>query len=103
MGWQKKGDYYYYYMSIRNGDRIESLYLGNGEAACIAARHQQAKRERRERLKAQIEAHRDIDAELTMLCKEADLLAEEALEAAGYHRPNYGKWRKRREKRTSAQ
>jgi hypothetical protein len=96
MAWEYHSNCSYYYQKLRIGDRVISRYLGNGPAAHAAARAQEAKRRRRERWKARIEQLRALDSALDDLCRQSDIVAAAALQAAGFHRQNYGPWRKKR-------
>lgn len=92
----------YFYLGVRDPDtrKVRKLYLGRGDAArAVAASIAERKarqeaggravREARATLKA-------VDALTAELDGAATLLMEAVLLAGGWHRPNYGVWRKRR-------
>jgi len=101
MGWENRPGGLYYYSKQRIGGRVVSFYVGNGAAARLAERHQEAKRCRRERLQAGKARLSAIDSDFKALCEQAGILAVQALEAAGFHRPNRGPWRKKRREKHS--
>lgn len=98
MGWDKGGRYYT--RSRRENGRVVREYVGGGLAGQLAA--QLDAEERADRLARQdlalAERHdvAALDAPLAELNDLADLLAEGALLAAGYHRHHRGDWRRRR-------
>lgn len=92
----------YLYLSRRNRatGKVEKLYVGRGPDAEGAAAVLEERRQRRaaerqlvERLGAELRA---VDALMAALDASATAVFEAALLAAGYHRRNYGPWRKRR-------
>lgn len=106
MGWERRGTAGpYYYRSERRGNRILKQYCGKGQAAQQAAREDEQRRATRERDRREVLAEAAQAGQIELVTKELDeatkVLAEASLLAAGFHRPNYGPWRKRREKRTS--
>ena len=97
MAWETRGGGRYYYKVSRDDGRVRRLYLGNGPVAELAAQDaelRRAERQARARSQARLEAAEAASRELAEL---ADLLAQVALMAAGYHRHDRGNWRKRRE------
>lgn len=110
MSWeQRKRGGRYYTRSRRVGGRIVRSYVGRGVVGELAAREdeerraqrlaQQARR-REERRRAEEEA-RALLAPLADLDALISTLTAATLTAAGYHRPNRGVWRKRREQRAA--
>ena len=98
MAWEARGGGRYYYRVVRDGGRVRRLYLGNGPVAELAARDvelRRAERQARARSQARLESAEAASRELAEL---TDLLAQVALVAAGYHRHDRGKWRRRRER-----
>lgn len=92
----------YLYVGYRDPDtrRVRKLYLGRGAAAravaaSIAEQKGRQEADRRAVLEAQ-DALRTVDALTAQLGAAATLLMEAVLLAGGWHRPNYGPWRKRR-------
>lgn len=47
MGWERRGNGYYYYRKRREGHRVISEYVGNGRAAEVAAAMDRLKRRER--------------------------------------------------------
>jgi hypothetical protein len=90
----------YYYKKVRTGDRVSSVYMGSGELALLA--HQLFLCDRRERLVARLEEKEDIEALMqgdqlvSVICAGIEGITQEALEAAGYHKPQRGRWRRKR-------
>ena len=83
----------YYTRSRRVNGRVVREYVGGGIVGRVGAAVDAACRAERADERAAL-------AELDTLVEELDTLAElvawAALLAAGYHRPNYGPWRRRR-------
>jgi hypothetical protein len=98
MGWDKGGRYYT--RSRRENGRVVREYVGGGLAGLLTA--QLDAEERADRLAREALARAErldltaLDAPLAELDDLADLLAEAALLAAGFHRYNRGEWRRRR-------
>lgn len=114
----------YYYRSVRVGGKVRSEYVGAGDLALGFAKldwairtkarmwRQIAEHERRERVAADRQERKKARAVRAKLVKEDDRIegysrrvdaaVGRAMEALGYHRPNRGAWRKRRETTTMA-
>ena len=92
----------YLYLSQRDPrtGRVKKLYVARGPKADAAAAELAARKKRRidERLAVErtVAELRAVDALMAGLDDAASLLLEAALLAAGYHRQNYSRWRKRR-------
>lgn len=102
MGWEKRRGQLYYYHAYRvPGGGVKKTYVGRGLAAmafllgsgCATPR---GGRRAREAANPQLEA---LDAETRELGRGCRLVLSIYLAAWGYHRHNYGPWRKRREKK----
>src|SRR5262245_45941618 len=96
MAWERG----YYYRVRKVGGRVVREYIGRGPAAELIAEldaFERAEKEHR-RFDRAAEADRwaDLDRRVTAFCELADLMAEAAFLAAGYHRHKRGEWRKRR-------
>src|SRR4051794_558009 len=105
MAWESRGNSpaRYYYRSYRTSDgKVARRYFGSGERAALAAAalakvkaqqaaDHQAVQDEQARLRVPDEATSE-------LIDVAHLLMEASLLVSGYHRQNYGKWRKRRGK-----
>lgn len=92
----------YFYLSRRDPatGKVVKQYLGRGARAKAAAGALAARRKRRaderlavERTRAELQA---VDAVMAELEAAAVTLMEAALVAAGFHRANYSRWRRRR-------
>jgi hypothetical protein len=92
----------YFYLSRRDPTtgKVVKQYLGRGAKAEAAAKALDERRKRRaderlavERKRAALQA---VDALMVKLEAAAVTLMEAALLAAGFHRANYSRWRKRR-------
>ena len=92
----------FYYASLRDAatGRVRKVYLGRGERAAEAAAAVAGRRERREAERRAVRdaraALRALDGLTAELDAAAALLMEAVLLAWGWHRPNYGPWRRRR-------
>jgi hypothetical protein len=98
MPWVVHGERRYYYRSRRANGRVCRQYVGAGDAARLAAALDEQRRaerqDRRRALTADRERWHTAAAPSKALAAGTDLLVEAVLLAAGYHRPNYGPWRK---------
>ncbi len=99
---RKAGGNTYLYVSRRDRvtGKVVKRYIGRGPKADAAAAELAARRKRRtyerlavERTRAELRA---VDAMMAELDRAASLVLEATLLAAGYHRQNYSRWRKRR-------
>ncbi|MBA4192930.1 MAG: hypothetical protein C0467_33655 [Planctomycetaceae bacterium] len=99
---RKTGGTGYFYLSRRDPTtgKVVKQYVGTGPKADAAAKALAARRQQRvterlavERLGAKL---RPADALMAELDEAATLVMEAALLAAGFHRVNYSRWRKRR-------
>jgi hypothetical protein len=99
MGWEPRGNKFYYFRYRKLNGRVTRQYLGAGAVAELAAAADAVKRADR---RAVMEARRAEEARwraaltpLVELCRAADLMARATLLAAGYHRHSRSSWRKR--------
>jgi hypothetical protein len=100
MSWDSKGPHgAYFYLSVREGDRVRKVYAGKGEHARelahqIEARRQEqrAGREAREREQARVAVAEQALQELRDM---ASLLVQAVLVGEGLHQRR-GQWRRRR-------
>ena len=99
---RKVGGTKYLYLSARDPatGKVKKRYVGTGPKAEAAAAALEARQKRRvderlavERMRSE---HGAVDALMAELDAGATLVMEAALFAAGFHRPNYGPWRRRR-------
>lgn len=100
MAWASRPGGTYYYRNEWVDGRVVTRYFGRGPAAELAAGLDALARQRRrdeaEALRAEQARLRPLEAALAALDAACDLMVEAELTAAGYHRPNYGAWRRRR-------
>ena len=88
----------YYTRTRRENGRVIREYIGVGQEGQQAAEEDEA---RRRQVEADRDAARALAEDVQTLSEFAELLAQAALLAAGYHRPNRGPWRKRRVRKTN--
>ena len=101
MAWEQRGTAGpYFYRSVRHGGRVTKVYYGKGVAAGEAAKKVERRRVAREQGRRAILAEMAHADPIRLLTAEADaemkLLTEATMLAAGFHRSNYGPWRRRR-------
>src|SRR5438445_127336 len=103
MGWEHRAGNSgrYYYRVIRTADgKVVKEYCGRGQRANTAAAavaYAQAQREAdRQAVLAESARLAGPDRLTAELVGVGQLLLEATLLASGYHRTNYGRWRKRR-------
>lgn len=90
----------YYSRSVRDGDRVRRVYLGNGPAARLAALLDEQRRS--ERLARSVAWHAGeatraaAEARLRELDGLTELITRATLLAAGFHKHDRGAWRRRR-------
>lgn len=92
----------YFYLTVRDPatGTVRKTYLGRGGRARAAADAIARRRDQRETDKRAVRVAQDASRAADDLTAELDaaasLLMEAVLLAAGFHRPNYGPWRRRR-------
>ena len=101
MAYQRNG---YWYRSKRNGDHVETEYLGAGELGRAIAELDALDREQRQmeraELRAEQERERKVDRTLDATGDLLRLLVQAHLLVNGYHN-HKGQWRKRRDDTTN--
>ena len=101
MAWEKRGGRYYYYRSVRDGERVRKEYVGAGEFAEGLARSDETMRLIRELEQdkdwAEVEHLEDLAAPVLEIDEAAEILTRAALVAGGYHQ-HKGEWRQARER-----
>jgi hypothetical protein len=103
MSWASRGGARYYYRDVTlPGGRRTKVYCGRGALGEAAAAEDARRRRRREddrraaeRLKAELAGD---DALADAFDGGVELLAAAALLAEGFHRANYGPWRRRHDR-----
>ncbi len=100
MAWEERNGNRYYYQTERDEDgTVRKRYIGAGEIAELIAHsdetRRRARKERRERQRAELERLQTADAAVEEFCKAVDTITRAALVAAGY-RNHRGEWRLRR-------
>jgi hypothetical protein len=101
VSWEtRNGKGRYYTRCVRVGRRFVREYIGAGAyGECIAADDARARAERADEAaaaRAEIEQLSELDRLVTASAREAQLVASQALTAAGYRRHQRGEWRKTR-------
>jgi len=93
------GVYMYFASRDPATGRVKKTYIGRGpraDAAALARRREQREADRRA-VRAAQDALRDLDALTAEMDDAASLLMEAVLLAGGFHRHNYGRWRRVRD------
>jgi hypothetical protein len=103
MGWERRGtgDVAYFYLSSRDDSgRPTKVCVGKGAAGEAAARAIDQRRAQREADRRAIReaetALAAVDRLMDDLGEAAAVLVEAVLLGEGFHRRNYGRWRRRR-------
>lgn len=100
MIWLQQGNRRYLYTSNWRNGRAVKTYLGTGIVAAAAAAEILVQREEKRRQReAQQAAERQYQRALRLAksySEKVDLLLAAELTVAGYHRPHYRPWRKKR-------
>jgi hypothetical protein len=101
MGFEARKGNLYYYRKRRQGKRVVSEYVGNGEIAYIADRFIKDKAQWREEDRANEAAlracdARGVDQDLDRFSQSVDAMTDCYLEVLGYHR-HKGQWRRERD------
>jgi len=98
MGWERrsKNGVYYYRSTRRSDGSIQKRYLGNGAKARKEARRQAIKKAQREAVRKAVAESSNAMRLLGELENDCQTLYEAACLAAGFHRLNYGPWRRKR-------
>jgi hypothetical protein len=102
MAIESRGGRSYYYRKVREGGRVRSIYIGNGEPADLMQQmdqiERQVRQDEREAWKSERGAMEAEDREVDDWYGAIEAAADLALEAAGYHK-HRGQWRRRRDVR----
>jgi hypothetical protein len=101
MGWEtRRGKGRYYTRSHRIGGQVHREYIGSGELARLTAELDRLTRVEREYDQEAWRQEKDLVLAREKVLVELDVsctaLVTLQLNAAGYHRHNFGEWRKRR-------
>lgn len=95
------GPYFYHGVRDPATRKVRKLYLGRGDAARTVAASIAEQKGRQEAGRLAVREARDALAVVDALTAELDgaatLLMEAVLLASGWHRPNYGPWRRKRD------
>lgn len=91
----------YYYYSIRDGDRVRSLYVGRDELARLVADRDTQKRmemrRQRQAERARREADQAEDRAVAEWFARVERLADATLIAAGFRKHHRSEWRRHRD------
>ena len=101
MGWEtRERGGRYYVQKRRVGGKVVSEYRGSGPLAELVAALDNAeraeKREARQQARQAWEAVCEEDTAIALFCADVEATFRQEMQAAGYHRPKRGEWRKRR-------
>ena len=101
MSWERYGTWKYYYSARKVDGRVRKEYLGRGPVAALASRLEDEARTRR-RVETESLVHErarlaEPDAAVVTLSAACTVALNATLMAAGFHRQNYGPWRRRHE------
>ena len=99
MGWERRGNYEYYYRKEREGSRVRSTYVGRGEMARLISQFEESSRRVEKLLQAKnsIESHESEKGDMA-LDRAVDLIqlfTQASLLAAGFH-THHRQWRRKR-------
>lgn len=104
MAWEERKGRRYYYRKVRKGGRVFSVYEGGGIGGTLAeqgdAQAKQTRKRETRTLRAELARQDAIDAKIDEAWRDAEQVAREALEAAGYHR-HKRQWRLKRDAKAS--
>ncbi len=99
MGWERRGNYSYYYRKMRIAGRVRSVYVGQGEIAVLTARLDKMQREEREAQRANERQEQrgfdSLDQSIDNWAQLTSTLTEAVLIAAGFHQ-HKRQWRKQK-------
>lgn len=97
---KSRGTYFYLTVRDHSTGKVRKTYLGRGKRATTAAEAIARRRDQREADRRAVRVARDASRAADEMTAELDaaatVLMEAALLAAGFHRTNYGPWRRRR-------
>ena len=95
MAWEYRHGRLFYYRKVRQGKRVRSIYMGNGEDAYLCSEMVEEKLHQDQREKVFRESENVIEAQFAALDAEISAITKETLTTAGYHQ-HKGTWRKKR-------
>jgi len=99
MGWERRGNYSYYYRKMRTAGRVRSVYVGQGEIALLTAQLDALHRKQNEALQVkerkEQQAFDSLDQSIDNLAQLTSTLTEAVLVAAGFHQ-HKRQWRKQK-------
>ena len=85
MAWASYKNSTRYYRKVREGKKVHSVYMGNGEEAHAAARAVEEATKERATLREIRMRDKALDERINALTKEGKALTDNALEAAGLY------------------
>jgi len=99
MAWEQRRERSYYYLKMREGARVRSVYVGRGDLAQTCAETAEDCRQEQECLRAHKRQARQAEADIDRQLKDAEAMlatvVNTTLCAAGYHK-HKGQWRRKR-------
>lgn len=94
MAWENRHGRLFYYRKVRQGKRVCSIYMGNGEDAYLCSEMVEEKHRHDQREKVFRESENVIEKQLDALDREISTITKETLTTAGFHQ-HKGTWRKK--------
>jgi len=95
MAWEHRHGKLFYYRKVREGNRVRSVYMGNGELAAECSEKVQAEHRCQQQERVFKESENAIERQLAALDAEIAAITENTLTTAGLHQ-HKGTWRKKR-------
>ena len=92
MAWEQRKGKLYYYWKVRVGGKVVSRYVGRNAGGEFIAQEIAEARQAKESLAREKKEWQELEHQLDQLRRQT----EAELIAAGLHRPNWGRWRKKR-------
>ena len=97
MAWEHRHGRPFYYLKVREGKRVRSIYIGNGEDAHLCSEMVEGKNHHDQRERVFRESENALERQLAALDAEVAAITKATLKTAGFHQ-HKGTWRKKRNK-----
>ncbi|MCE9542151.1 MAG: hypothetical protein K8R38_01315 [Verrucomicrobia bacterium] len=85
MAWASYKNSTRYYLKVREGKKVHSIYMGNGEEAHAAAKGIEESAKERERLREIRMSDKALDERINALISKGNTLTASTLKAAGFY------------------
>lgn len=99
MAWEQRGNRNYFYRKKRTGGKVQSDYVGSGDAAGLIERYEQIEKQRAEAAAEELAEARAkaeaIDEQINELSEINQTLVDALFLLNGFYR-HKGQWRKKR-------